>query len=490
MSIFIKGGQNTVKTTMLSRMRVGHFAPLKIILALLFVACLSLTPIYLKANDATPSPPSKSAVSLIVANSKAWKPFSYLDDKGEPRGLLVDLWKEFGEVNQIEIKFLLTDWQESIDNVRDGKADVHAGLLWSNDRAQYLDYGNNLAKLDGQLFVVPSLLSDDLDSILDNVTLGVIKGSYEDKFIQGAYPQAKLIRFNNNEQMINAAISFKLNAFVADFQVANFYLYTSNKQSAFTPVQHLYTASVKPAVVKGNEVLLDFIKSGFKLVEQDTLNRIHRKWLHVETVYPSYLMPLMVIFCLSIFAIYIIQLKRTVSRRTQELNVANEELKLLAGKDPLTGINNRRFFISEFEQQNNARKSAMALLLFDIDWFKSVNDNFGHHVGDQVIKEVVNRVSNIISEKAVFGRIGGEEFCVFMTELDETQTIKFANKVQCCISDSKMSTDVGEIAITVSLGAIYSKKANIDCTSLMTQADLLMYKAKKRGRNCFEFMAR
>ncbi|WP_049763878.1 transporter substrate-binding domain-containing diguanylate cyclase [Shewanella halifaxensis] len=353
----------------------------------------------------------------------------------------------------------------------------------------YFDYANNLAKLDGQVFVEQSLLSDNVDSIVESTPLGVIEGSYEDNFIRREYPQVKLIHFSNNEQMIDAALHFDIKAFVADFQVANFYLYTSDKQSTFAPVQHLYTASVKPAVAKGNFQLLNLVKNGFKQIEQDTLSRINRKWLHVETVYPSYLLPLMIVLSLGMIAIYVIQLKRTVSLRTKELYAVNQELQLLARKDHLTGINNRRYFLSEFERSNKTRKKSMTLLLFDIDRFKGVNDTFGHHIGDQTLIEVVKRVSLTLCDKAVLGRIGGEEFCVFMTELNENQAIAFAERVQTCICETKVYTDAGELAITVSLGAIYSKQTDMECTSLITQADLLMYQAKKRGRNCFEFLS-
>ncbi|WP_220760500.1 diguanylate cyclase [Shewanella sp. MBTL60-112-B1] len=425
--------------------------------------------------------------TLIIANSKAWKPFSYLDVQGEPRGLLIDLWKEFAQVNQVRVEFLLTDWQESLENVSQGKADIHAGLLWSAERAKLFDYGNDLAKLDGQVFVEQSLLSTPLELLLKTEALGVIKGSYEDSFVRGEFPFAKLIRFNNNEQMISAALNGSLKVFVADFQVANFYLFTANERNIFSPSRHVYTASVKPAVHKGNQELLDFVKQGFNQVEQDAFNRIQRKWLHVETVYPNYLVPLMLGLLLCMIAFYIIQLKRTVINRTKELSIANKELQLLASKDELTGINNRRNFIEEFKRHNKQRSDSLTLLLFDIDRFKGVNDSFGHLVGDQTIQAIVKRVSSILSQQAIFGRIGGEEFCVFMTGLNEQQAVRFASNIQACISRHKVMTDAGELAVSVSLGAVYSDKKELDCKQLLSKADLLMYSAKSRGRNCFEF---
>ncbi|GIU51687.1 sensor domain-containing diguanylate cyclase [Shewanella sairae] len=427
------------------------------------------------------------AATLVVANSKAWKPFSYIDKSGEPKGLLVDLWKEFGRVNNINVAFKLTDWNKSLELVRQGKADVHAGLLWSSERAQFLDFGNKLANLDGQLFLEKKLLSQSIDDIFNNEPLGVVKGSYEDSFIRHEFPQATLIVFDNNQEMLDAALSHKINGFIADFQIANFYLFTANEQGAFSPAKHLYTESMRPAVAKGNYALLSYVKEGFSKLDKDTLNRIQRKWLHVETVYPSYLLPIVISTAVIIIVLYIVQLKVTVAKRTKALNLANQELKLLAAQDPLTGISNRRFFTAALESQNRSRETGMTLMLFDIDKFKSVNDSYGHHIGDQALQAIVNVIRPRLCEKAVFGRIGGEEFSIFLTSLNKSQAFEFANLIQSCVEKSPIKTDIGEINITISLGAIYTERQDISCTDLMTQADLLMYRAKNQGRNCSEY---
>ncbi|NMU25415.1 transporter substrate-binding domain-containing protein, partial [Vibrio parahaemolyticus] len=76
--------------------------------------------------------------SLIVANSKAWKPFSYLSPDGEPKGILIDFWKEYAANNQIDVQFLLLDWDASLQAVKEGKADFHGGLVYSPERAKYM----------------------------------------------------------------------------------------------------------------------------------------------------------------------------------------------------------------------------------------------------------------------------------------------------------------------------------------------------------------
>ncbi|WP_049763877.1 transporter substrate-binding domain-containing protein [Shewanella halifaxensis] len=119
MAISPKDNQGPITLKTVRKAISCRFTPLVIILLfILLIGLITLASNIPLATAVSSHTTSNNVVSLVVANSKAWKPFSYIDNKGEPRGLLIDLWKEFAEVNQIEIEFLLTDWQESIDNVR------------------------------------------------------------------------------------------------------------------------------------------------------------------------------------------------------------------------------------------------------------------------------------------------------------------------------------------------------------------------------------
>lgn len=114
---------------------------------------------------------------LIVTNSKAWQPFSYLNEEGEPDGLLIDLWREYGRVTGRPIQFKLVDWQASLDLVRNGQADVHGGLLWSPERNLVYDYGQALSHVDSQLFFANSLRGSDVNYYLLHESVGVVTGA-------------------------------------------------------------------------------------------------------------------------------------------------------------------------------------------------------------------------------------------------------------------------------------------------------------------------
>lgn len=101
---------------------------------------------------------------LIIANSKAWKPYSYIDDQGKPSGILIDFWLAFGQVNNVDIEFKLMDWNDSLEAVKYGKADIQAGLIRSPSREKYLDFGEPLLEIDTQLYVHQRFLGENWGS--------------------------------------------------------------------------------------------------------------------------------------------------------------------------------------------------------------------------------------------------------------------------------------------------------------------------------------
>lgn len=101
--------------------------------------------------------------TLRVTNSKAWKPFSYLAEDGSPRGILIDLWKLYGEQNGVDIEFVLVDWNDSLTAVEEGKADVHAGMLWSEPRELRFDFAEPIMTINTQLYLSQRIITTDLN---------------------------------------------------------------------------------------------------------------------------------------------------------------------------------------------------------------------------------------------------------------------------------------------------------------------------------------
>ncbi|CAM2866062.1 Sensor domain-containing diguanylate cyclase [Vibrio neptunius] len=417
--------------------------------------------------------------TLIVTNSKAWKPFSYIDEDGKAAGILVDYWNEYGLKNHKNIEFLLLDWNDSILAVRSGRADVHSGLLWSATREAFLDYNASIMPIDTQLYISSRLIGMDVNSFLlgnHHHLTGVIKGAYEEEFTRLHFPSLQIVAYRNNEEMIEAAFAGEIEAFVADLQVANFYLHTADRQNTFIGIKHLYSGYLRPAVAEGNDDLNYQLSQGLNQISNEEKKRIFGRWMYINTVYPDYLWPLAAVAILLTVVAYIVSLRFSVNAKTRELAKANKELRVLSETDPLTQLSNRRHFVEEFQQRLVVPES-LAVMIFDIDDFKIINDNFGHQVGDRVIQQVAEAVRTVIKNEHLFGRIGGEEFALVVSGHSLGQITTIAHKV--CYS--VRSVAIEDKAITVSLGCAYYPLTSFNIT--LSDADQLMYRAKALGKD-------
>lgn len=178
-------------------------------------------------------------------------------------------------------------------------------------------------------------------------------------------------------------------------------------------------------------------------------------------------------------------LEQEVEQRTHELNVLNSKLKELANTDELTKIDNRRHFLLLATQYfHMAKRNSMSLhvLSLDIDFFKNVNDTYGHAKGDDVLKFFAKTIKKIIRQSDLFGRIGGEEFaiCIQNTPLNGADVL--AEKIRESI---EMSTkgEKGLPAITVSIGISSMKEGDKEIFDIIQRSDVALYEAKRNGRN-------
>jgi two-component system cell cycle response regulator len=169
-------------------------------------------------------------------------------------------------------------------------------------------------------------------------------------------------------------------------------------------------------------------------------------------------------------------------RHNYERNMA------LALTDALTGLHNRRYMeahMGNLAQRATHSDRTMALLMIDIDHFKRVNDNFGHPVGDQVLRAVAERLQHNVRPFDTVARWGGEEFMVVMPEADDKIGRVVAERLRAKVEHAPNVVDhaVGSIDITISIGVAASKPKGFDPAELIRDADAALYRAKQAGRN-------
>lgn len=188
-------------------------------------------------------------------------------------------------------------------------------------------------------------------------------------------------------------------------------------------------------------------------------------------------------------------LRRKLARRQTVLQSKNIQLEVLATRDSLTGLNNRKEFmrLADLELSRAARYGfPVCIVIADVDHFKRVNDELGHPVGDLVLRHIANLLRSATRTTDVVGRLGGEEFIVLLPLTTQIEGLQLAEKVRILVEMSPTKIPQNrhgqtKVPITISMGVVgVSTGESADLIALYSQADKALYRAKHEGRNRVE----
>lgn len=162
------------------------------------------------------------------------------------------------------------------------------------------------------------------------------------------------------------------------------------------------------------------------------------------------------------------------------------KLEHMANSDPLTGVGNRRFFVDAGKREYFRAiryRQPLALLILDVDYFKKINDTYGHDIGDVALCEMANICSLTLRSHDIFARIGGEEFAAILPASDTQGAAIFAERLRKVIETNVINTDKGPISFTVSVGVTVLLDEDEGIEGMLHRADMGLYQAKEGGRN-------
>jgi diguanylate cyclase (GGDEF)-like protein len=174
-------------------------------------------------------------------------------------------------------------------------------------------------------------------------------------------------------------------------------------------------------------------------------------------------------------ALWLLRIKRSQMR-----------FKRLATRDSLTGIHSRQHFIDETELALRAAAKATrtsCLILLDLDHFKEVNDTHGHVIGDLVLKRAVAACQHHLHRRDIFGRLGGEEFALYLPDCSASQARERAERIRQAIAATPLWGETRNVVITSSFGVASTDRSGYELRQLMIDADNALYQAKREGRN-------
>lgn len=167
--------------------------------------------------------------------------------------------------------------------------------------------------------------------------------------------------------------------------------------------------------------------------------------------------------------------------------VLHAELESLATHDPLTEQLNRRALFDQGQKEVERflrLKQPLSVIIFDIDFFKNINDTYGHDIGDEVLAAVVKRCAHVIRRVDILGRYGGDEFVVILPGAGPQMALNIAERIRTTMFEKPVETKIGQINVSISLGIAQATDETRNLSGLIRCADQALYQAKEEGRNC------
>ncbi|MDD3453828.1 MAG: GGDEF domain-containing protein [Bacilli bacterium] len=185
-----------------------------------------------------------------------------------------------------------------------------------------------------------------------------------------------------------------------------------------------------------------------------------------------------VIFSLSLCILTVLE---TYQQQNEQLNDMNKYLTDISSKDSLTGLWNRKYMDECLLESIKKKYKELSIIILDIDNFKKVNDDYGHLIGDEILKEVAQMIKENVDHYCTPTRYGGEEFLIILPNIDINKAYRIAENIRVSVYKRVFIPNTNK-NITIS-GGISSTNKNRKINELIDEADQKLYKAKKEGRN-------
>ncbi len=448
--------------------------------------------------------------TIRVASELDWHPFDYME-YGKPKGLVIDYIRLITEKAGLNIEFVNGySWAELLELFKKRQIDVMPTLYHNEERAKFTLYTKPYYR--AKLGIMVRKDSDLTKSDLYKVKVGIQESNGSIKIVEQRLPQLEMVQVPFNVDLVTQLATKKLDAIIGNPYV--FYYHAKEEQISDIKLQgyidmdsmQQVDTSFHIGVRNDWPILHSILQKAMNDVTEEEFATIEKKWASVrvgETI--DWVLIGQIVFVILAVVLFLFwsnrklkqmvdvkthelrtlneSLEMRVEERTNELLVMNKELERMANTDPLTNAYNRRYFFDlAVHHMELARRasSTLSVAMIDIDNFKSINDQFGHDVGDQVIKSMVNLATSSIRASDIIARFGGEELVALFpdTNLEGARTL--AEKIR---SHIEATSPNNLIVYTVSIGVSEFTSEDKKFDRLLKRADEALYLAKRNGRN-------
>lgn len=436
---------------------------------------------------------------IRTAIDTAWAPFEYVDEKGEYQGLAADYLALISQKLGIRFEpYTAGVWNNAVNMMEKHKLDMYPCATKTPQREMYANF--TAPYLSFRMVILTDETVGYIDNIneLKNKTVAVARGYLPEETLKNNYPYIKRLQVDTVADGLKAVATGKAYAFIDNTAAITHAIKTEGYSNLKISGELPHRFELSMGVRNDWPIFVGILQKSLASITQEEKDAIYARHIKMEYTQQiswkriaQFLIPLSVIVAI---LLYYTRKLRTVNRTLRHTNEAlntterslmnaNEQLQKLSSTDALTGLANRYRIDEVLKQKLHSAKRygrIFSVIMIDLDFFKRVNDTYGHNVGDEVLKKTALILQQNCRNTDTVGRWGGEEFLIICPETGQNDAVILAEKLRHLIPTIEIQQ---EHVQTASFGVCSYKKTDSNPEDLIICADTALYAAKESGRN-------
>ncbi len=436
---------------------------------------------------------------IRTAIDTSWAPFEYIDEKGNYHGLAADYLALIAQ--KLNIRFephTQGVWKDAVSLMEQHKLDMYPCAVKTPQRETYATF--TAPYLNFRMVILTNEDAPYLDSINDlkNKTVAVARGYLAEETLKRHYPHIKRLQVDTTAEGLEAVANSKAYAFIDNTAAITHAIKTEGYSNLKISGELPHRFELSMGVRNDWPIFAGILEKALSSITQEEKDAIYAKHITIEyTQDISWMRVLQIVIPLSLFVALLLYYTRklrsinkvykmtmvSLTHTQQELEDANKRLLSLSTTDTLTQLANRYHLNSTLPQAISSAQRyqrPLSIIMVDLDYFKRVNDLYGHHVGDTVLQASAAILKGNCRTSDTVGRWGGEEFLIICPETNIDEAKLLAEKLRNLISSEFIFYPHTQ---TASFGISTYHPSDTQET-VVIRADEALYRAKNDGRNC------
>ncbi len=436
---------------------------------------------------------------IRIAIDTSWAPFEYLDENGKYQGLAADYIALIEQKLGVRFEpYTQGAWKDAVAKMEKKELDMYPCAAKTPQRESYASF--TAPYLNFRMVILTDENADYIENItsLKGKKIAVARGYYSQEILKRYYPHIERYEVDTIEEGLKAVANKEAYAFIDNTAAITYAIknegYSNLKISGELP--HRYELSM--GVRNDWPILIGILEKALGSITPQERDAIYAKHIKIEyTQEISWIRIIQIFVPLALFVSLLLYYTRklkiinnvykitltSLTRTQQELEEANKRLISLSTTDTLTNLANRYHLNNALKQALSSAERytrPLSVIILDLDYFKRVNDLYGHHAGDTVLQESARILRENCRESDTVGRWGGEEFLIICPETDKHEAAQLAEKLREMIPSVSM---IYAHTQTASFGVSGYEDSDTQ-ESIVIRADEALYRAKNDGRNC------